>query len=166
MFFDIVNVNKYALSQFFIFPNAYFYFFLNDLEISNLNGNFCLKSDIQKICKMESYCSKFYFVFTQAVLYLDLWWFLRIRVWQNWWRRVKGGGVRRNNCEWAWASSSFWESVEVSFYNVGSISLNISTYFFFLFKYRHTTFYQFLLQKLVESGIPVFSGGTKICIYI
>ena len=85
-----------------------FLFFLNDLGISNLNGNFYLKSDIQKICKMESYCSQFYFVFMQAVLYLDLWWFLRIRVWRNRWSRVKGGGVRRNNCEWAWAKQECW----------------------------------------------------------
>ena len=65
---DMVNVNKSALSDFFTICQTNI--LLNGLEISNFNGNFCLESGIQKICKMESHCSKFYIVFKQAVCYI------------------------------------------------------------------------------------------------
>ena len=92
---DMVKVNKSVLSDFFAIcqPNI----LLNGLQVWNLKRNFRLESGIQKICKMESHYSKFYIVFKQAVLYLDLWRFGRIRVWWNWWRMGRRGGRKRNN---------------------------------------------------------------------
>ena len=72
-------------------------FFRMVWKFQTVGGNFRLELGTQKICKMESHYSKFYTVFKQAVLYLDLWRFGRIRVRWNRWRMGRRGGRKRNN---------------------------------------------------------------------
>ena len=105
---DMVKVNKSVLSDFFAIcqPNI----LLNGLQVWNLKRNFRLESGIQKICNMESHYHKFYIVFKQAVLYLDLWWFGRIRVR---WNRWIMGKKRRKKKKQLWKEQaqthcSFW----------------------------------------------------------
>ena len=72
-------------------------FFRMVWKFQTVGGNFRLELGTQKIFKMESHYSKFYTVFKQAVLYLDLWRFGRIRVRWNRWRMGRRGGRKRNN---------------------------------------------------------------------
>ena len=59
-------------------------------------GIFIWNQVFKKIGKMECHYYKFYIVFKQAVLYLDLWRFGRTRVrWNRW--RVRRRGRKRNN---------------------------------------------------------------------